>query len=191
MKKKLIILFAICLLALAPVKNIYAHPGGLRGVSIKTCGGITYGQHSQGDGAHWHVAVPTSNDRWIASGDPIFIDPCPSSSTNTSPNNSTSNQDSNSNSNNRPSDNNSTNSTTNSNNNNQDSSTDNNTELPVENENDNSLEQETGTQEEQAEEEAEEAGGTLGAIIALGMLGGAGFGIYKIVDKAKTKKTKK
>ena len=69
---------------------VEATPGYLKKNSIKTCNGVTYGQHSSDN--HWHVAVPNSKGGYNASGDPIYQDPCAGASGN---DNSSSNYDSN------------------------------------------------------------------------------------------------
>ncbi len=66
--------------------TVFASSGFLKGASIKTCGGITYGQHSSDN--HWHVATK-KEDRWYATGDPIYSDPCSSTSNNNSSENET------------------------------------------------------------------------------------------------------
>ncbi len=76
MKKiKLIML----LLALIP-SQIYATSGRLKGNSIVTCNGQSYGQH--GDG-HWHIAVQRG-DYWYPSGSSLSDNPCSSTSSSNS-----------------------------------------------------------------------------------------------------------
>ena len=77
MKKKSVYFGAVLLCVLfLDVANVYATTGALKKDSIETCNGITYGKHKD----HWHVAVRTSNGSYNASGDPIYSDPCASSS---------------------------------------------------------------------------------------------------------------
>lgn len=80
MNRKNIFIFLIIMLI--PV-TVNATGGGLRNRSIKTCpDGVTYGMHSDGHGGtHWHVAV-TNGDNYYASGEAIYSDPCPDSTTN-------------------------------------------------------------------------------------------------------------
>lgn len=83
MKKKSIYfgIVLLCVLFFGSA-NVYATSGRLRKNSIKTCNGITYGQHSSDN--HWHVAVRNSDGSYNASGDPIYSDPCASSSNSSS-----------------------------------------------------------------------------------------------------------
>lgn len=89
MKKKSVYfgIVLLCVLFL-DVTNVYATSGRLRKNSIKTCNGITYGQHSSDN--HWHVAVRNSDGSYNASGDPIYSDPCASSSNSSSSSGNTS-----------------------------------------------------------------------------------------------------
>ena len=89
MKKKSVYfdIVLLCVLFLG-MTNVYATSGRLRKNSIKTCNGITYGQHSSDN--HWHVAVRNSDGSYNASGDPIYLDPCASSSNSSSSSGNTS-----------------------------------------------------------------------------------------------------
>lgn len=89
MKKKSVYfgIVLLCVLFLG-MTNVYATSGRLRKNSIKTCNGITYGQHSSDN--HWHVAVRNSDGSYNASGDPIYSDPCASSSNSSSSSGNTS-----------------------------------------------------------------------------------------------------
>ncbi len=66
------------------VTEVHATSGALRKASIKTCNGITYGQH--GEDNHWHEAAfrPDVSSGWSAIGDPIYSDPCQNSSSDVS-----------------------------------------------------------------------------------------------------------
>ncbi len=76
MKKN--VLFGICIsIFLLNFNVVDASSGFLRKDSIKTCNGVTYGQH--GSDNHWHVAVENSNGGYNASGSPIYQDPCANS----------------------------------------------------------------------------------------------------------------
>lgn len=87
MKKKSVYLGVVLLCVLfLDVTNVYATTGALKKDSIETCNGITYGKHKN----HWHVAVRTSNGSYNASGDPIYSDPCASSSNSSSSSGNTS-----------------------------------------------------------------------------------------------------
>ena len=74
------------------ISYVYASSGQLRKASIKTCNGITYGEHSSDN--HWHVARE-DNGKYYATGDPIYGDPCASSdvSSENNSNNTEDNQD--------------------------------------------------------------------------------------------------
>lgn len=54
--------------------NVNASSGRLKNDSIKTCNGITYGQHSSDN--HWHVASKNSDGSYSATGNSIYSDPC-------------------------------------------------------------------------------------------------------------------
>ena len=75
----LLIMFIACNL------NVNASSGRLRKDSIKTCNGVTYGQHSSDN--HWHIASENSDGSYSATGNPIYSDPC-NYSDNSSSNNS-------------------------------------------------------------------------------------------------------
>ncbi len=80
MKRKFIFTVAILLICLVvPHPLASASSGALRKNSIVTCNGTTYGQHSSNGALHWHVAVQAGNG-WNASGDPIYSNPCTSTS---------------------------------------------------------------------------------------------------------------
>ena len=72
MKKVLYILLLVTVFTVDIVK-VDASSGQLRKASIKTCNGITYGQHSSDN--HWHVAEE-QDGRYYATGNPIYSDPC-------------------------------------------------------------------------------------------------------------------
>lgn len=88
MKKK--VLFGIFVIAFVINFNVVeASSGFLRKDSIKSCNGITYGQH--GSDNHWHVAIENSDGGYNASGNPIYQDPCANSSSSGSSNSDTQN----------------------------------------------------------------------------------------------------
>ena len=100
MKKSLYLILLMTIFVVGSVEA-NASSGKLRAASIKTCGGVTYGQHGSDD--HWHIANNTDNG-WYPDGDAIYYsDPCSSN------NNSTSNNSSNDSSSNNTSSNNSSN----------------------------------------------------------------------------------
>lgn len=124
MKKSLYLILLATLFVVGSIE-VNASSGALRKASIKTCNGITYGQHSSDN--HWHVAEE-SDGKYYATGNPIYGDPC-SSSGGSSNNNNSHNDNS---SNNSASDNSSggessNNNTSNNSNIGSDSSTNNNT----------------------------------------------------------------
>lgn len=109
------ILYTVLLISIlfAGDLEVNASSGQLRKASIKTCNGIIYGQHSSDN--HWHVAEE-ADGRYYATGDPIYSDPCGSSTSSPSGNNgsvnnstSSSNNSNNSVTNNNPSSDESTN----------------------------------------------------------------------------------
>lgn len=83
--KKIIFLLTIGVLCFVNINEVNATSGYLKSSSIKTCNGVTYGNH--GDG-HWHVAIKKDDGRYNASGDPIYSDPCADSTNNNSNNTS-------------------------------------------------------------------------------------------------------
>lgn len=88
MKKK--VLFGIFVIAFVINFNVVeAGSGFLRKDSIKSCNGITYGQH--GSDNHWHVAIENSGGGYNASGNPIYQDPCANFSSSGSYNSDTQN----------------------------------------------------------------------------------------------------
>lgn len=95
MKKIKYIIFILIISGTA-LAQVDATSGRLRNNSIKTCNGITYGQHS--DDNHWHVASRNSNGTYSATGSAIYSDPCKSNNNQSS--NPPSNNNSSSNSNN-------------------------------------------------------------------------------------------
>lgn len=118
MKKSLYLILLMTIFVVGSIE-VNASSGKLRSDSIKTCGGITYGQHSSDN--HWHIAKNTGNG-WYPDGAAIYYsDPCGSnnnSSDDSSNNNSSSsnNSDSSSSTNNNSSSNKNSNSGTSSNN---------------------------------------------------------------------------
>lgn len=88
----------IILLAIIPIQT-YATSGRLKGGSIVSCNGVTYGQH--GDG-HWHKATK-NGDRWYPDGASLgYTSPCSqqtSANSNTQTYNNSNNNSSNNNSN--------------------------------------------------------------------------------------------
>ena len=111
MKKTKYILFLLIIFHSVIIK-VDATSGRLKSNSIKTCNGVTYGQHSSDN--HWHVASRNSDGTYSAIGSAIYSDPCKSSSKPSSSKPSSSNPPSSSNTTNN-------NDTSNSNTNNQDS----------------------------------------------------------------------
>ena len=88
MKKN--VLFGIFVIAFVINFNVVeASSGFLRKDSIKSCNGITYGQH--GSDNHWHVAIENSGGGYNASGNPIYQDPCANFSSSGSYNSDTQN----------------------------------------------------------------------------------------------------
>lgn len=123
MKKSLCLILLITLFISGSIE-VNASSGALRKASIKTCNGITYGQHSSDN--HWHVAEE-SDGKYYATGNPIYSDPCSSSGGSSNNNNSNNDSGSNSSSNNNSSGESSNNNTSNNNNTESNSSTNNNT----------------------------------------------------------------
>lgn len=78
MKKHIYVILMIVLFISGDL-SVNASSGQLKKSSIKTCNGITYGQHSSDN--HWHVAKE-KNGRYYATGSSIYSDPCNSSSSN-------------------------------------------------------------------------------------------------------------
>lgn len=107
--KKSLYLFLLMTIFVVGSIEVNASSGALKKASIKTCNGITYGQHSSDN--HWHVAEE-SDGKYYATGNPIYSDPCSSSSNSSNSNNSVSSSSTNNNS----SSNNNSNSGTSSNN---------------------------------------------------------------------------
>ena len=89
-KRKIFIALLFAFMLLINVSEVYASSGKLRKASIKTCNGVTYGQHSSDN--HWHVAEEKDGS-YYATGNPIYSDPCVSSNNNA--NNNDNNNDSN------------------------------------------------------------------------------------------------
>ena len=88
MKKN--VLFGIFVIAFVINFNVVeASSGFLRKDSIKSCNGITYGQH--GSDNHCHVAIENSGGGYNASGNPIYQDPCANFSSSGSYNSDTQN----------------------------------------------------------------------------------------------------
>ncbi len=88
MKKK--VFFGIFVIVFVISFNVVeASSGFLRKDSIKSCNGITYGQH--GSDNHWHVAIENSGGGYNASGNPIYQDPCANFSSSGSYNSDTQN----------------------------------------------------------------------------------------------------
>ena len=122
--KKSLYLILIAILFVVGSIEVNASSGALRKASIKTCNGITYGQHSSDN--HWHVAEE-SDGKYYATGNPIYSDPCSSSGGSSNNNNSNNDSGSNNSSNNNTSGESSNNNTSNNNNAGGNSSTNNNT----------------------------------------------------------------
>lgn len=110
MKKSLYLILLMTIFIVGSIE-VNASSGALRKASIKTCNGITYGQHSSDN--HWHVAEE-SDGKYYATGDPIYSDPCSSSSNSSNTDNS---NNSSSSTNNNSSSSNNSNSSSSSNNN--------------------------------------------------------------------------
>lgn len=108
MKKSIYIILTLTIF-LTGTMEVDASSGQLRKASIKTCNGVTYGQHSSDN--HWHVAS-VKDGKYYATGSPIYNDPCRSN------NNSSHNSSSGSSSNNNASSSTNNNSSNNSINNN-------------------------------------------------------------------------
>ncbi len=70
MKKKIVILGVCTLMACVKVN---ASSGRLKKNTIKTCNGVTYGQHSSDN--HCHVAKEDDGN-YYAIGKPIYSNPC-------------------------------------------------------------------------------------------------------------------
>ena len=122
MKKRKYITFLL-IMFIAGNLNVNASSGRLRKDSIKTCNGVTYGQHSSDN--HWHVASENSDGSYSATGNPIYSNPC-NHSDNSSSNNSSNNSGSDSSSNSNTSEDNNSNSSSNNNEFDSSTSTDNN-----------------------------------------------------------------
>lgn len=78
MKKavKIFNILSICCISFSAV-NVDATSGRLKGNSIKTCNGTTYGYHSD----HWHKAVDRGDAGYYPDGAAIYSDPCVSNNT--------------------------------------------------------------------------------------------------------------
>lgn len=87
--KKILYVFLMAVLFLCGDLKVGASSGQLRKASIKSCNGITYGQHSSDN--HWHVAEEQAG-KYYATGDPIYSDPCSLNVNNNVQNNNSSNQ---------------------------------------------------------------------------------------------------
>lgn len=75
MKKSIYIILTLTIF-LTGTMEVEASSGQLRKASIKTCNGVTYGQHSSDN--HWHVAS-VKNGKYYATGSAIYNNPCGSS----------------------------------------------------------------------------------------------------------------
>lgn len=84
-KRKIFIALLFAFMLLINVSEVYASSGKLRKASIKTCNGVTYGQHSSDN--HWHVASQNADGSYSATGDAMYTDPCASNNNNNSNNN--------------------------------------------------------------------------------------------------------
>jgi len=82
--KQILLKIILLILFMSNILNVNASSGQLKKDSIKSCNGITYGQHSSDN--HWHVASE-SKGRYYATGDPIYSDPCTSQITQVQSNN--------------------------------------------------------------------------------------------------------
>lgn len=89
-KKIIVLLFAF--LMICNITTVYASSGKLKKASIKTCNGVTYGQHSSDN--HWHVAEEKDGS-YYATGNPIYSDPCSSSNNNANNNDNNANENKN------------------------------------------------------------------------------------------------
>lgn len=107
--------------------NVNASSGQLRKASVKTCNGVTYGQHSSDN--HWHVAEERDG-KYYATGNPIYSDPCSANTGNNDKpaNNNNENNSNNNNTGNNNSDNNNTTNNNTGNNNTNNNTTNNNTQ---------------------------------------------------------------
>lgn len=76
--KRILITLLLTFLVIGNITNVNASSGRLKKASIKTCNGVTYGQHSSDN--HWHVASRNSDGSYSATGSPIYSDPCNSNS---------------------------------------------------------------------------------------------------------------
>lgn len=76
--KRILMTLLLTFLVIGNITNVNASSGRLRKASIKTCNGVTYGQHSSDN--HWHVASRNSDGSYSATGNPIYSDPCNSNS---------------------------------------------------------------------------------------------------------------
>ena len=89
---KKIVCFILLMIFMSASIDVYASSGQLRKAFIKTCNGVTYGQHSSDN--HWHVAS-FKDGKYYATGNPIYSDPCSSSNgSQVESNSSSSNNDS-------------------------------------------------------------------------------------------------
>lgn len=75
MRKSKYIILVLIVFVFSSIE-VNASSGRLRKNSIKTCNGVTYGQHS--DDNHWHIAKEKDGN-YYATGNPIYSDPCSSS----------------------------------------------------------------------------------------------------------------
>lgn len=87
--KKILYVVLMAVVFLCGDLKVGASSGQLRKASIKSCNGITYGQHSSDN--HWHVAEE-QDGKYYATGDSIYSDPCSSNVNNKVQNNNSSNQ---------------------------------------------------------------------------------------------------
>lgn len=122
MKKLIFLIFVLAVFIVGSI-NVNASSGRLKSATIKSCNGITYGQHSSDN--HWHIATK-EDGVYYASGDPIYSDSC-----------SSNNISSNNNSDNEANNNNNTNSTINNNNSSINNTTNNNNSSNSSNNNEN------------------------------------------------------
>ena len=67
------------IIVIVMVEPINASPGKLRGASIVTCNGVTYGVHSSDN--HWHKAVDRGNGRYPDGDIVSATNPCASAPT--------------------------------------------------------------------------------------------------------------
>lgn len=77
--KKILTVILLLSLFMVGIVDVNATSGKLRSSSIKTCNGVTYGQH--GSDNHWHVAVKRDSG-YYPDGSAIYSDPCSSGSSN-------------------------------------------------------------------------------------------------------------